>query len=410
MKPLLVLLIFVIFSLLSTSCTPPPVKDVETDISYGDYDNAVYKAWDYLKQHPDNKRCKELLKEAYWKAVKNHKEQIRLLESRIEIYEVTSTIIDLKKLISEYESFIEFYTKINTSNKKIKPLKDSLNLTRKKLEDAKLKDAEHFYQEAREREKTAKTKDDYKFAAQLYRKVLEIIPNYKDCNIRLQRTLKRAIKRMLILEFEDKSGKSGYGDIGTKIRDEIISSLLNDPDVSMLIEIAPYTETKIISEKAAIKIGKELGVHEILIGWITQINPPDPKTSTRTEQFKTVIYEQPQQPNLQAQQPYVQPQQKTVSAIFTIYEKQAKTTIDASYKIIDGETGRLIDNQTFIGTCSFYCQWAEYQGDEEAAKRSPWYYLLQQQKRADPSDAEEVEKARDSLINSIVHALKSHIH
>jgi hypothetical protein len=198
-----------------------------------------------------------------------------------------------------------------------------------------------------------------------------------------------------------------YGALSEMITDDIISNVMNNPSAREFLEIISRAElqqvlqeqqlglTGLVDEQTAAKLGKILGVHEIVTGQVTQIIYEPPRTTRRTERQKATITVKVGKDQYDSREVY---------ATVTFFKKWTKATIGGSYKIIDVNTAKLKRTQSFSGQASFTTEWATYSGDERALDRNA-KKLVKRFEEPAPVDEEMVNRAAKDLSNSLARTL-----
>ena len=192
---------------------------------------------------------------------------------------------------------------------------------------------------------------------------------------------------MAILTFENKSGKVPvYGALSETITDNIISNVLNDPVATEFLAIISRDRLEQImveqnlsytgrfDEQTVAGIGGVVGVHELVVGQITQIiyKTPNPKyrawdrqgtikVQTGTERYVDENGNTKTRPKYSSQK---------VSARVTYTQVESSVTIIGSYKILDVKTAEFKKADNFTAKHEFNAEWATFTGDPEALIRS----------------------------------------
>ena len=204
---------------------------------------------------------------------------------------------------------------------------------------------------------------------------------------RYEQARSAGVKRMAILTFEDKTGKgSKYGALPDTITDNIISSVLNDPSATEFLTIVSRDQLNQImaeqnlsytgrfDEKTVAGIGEVAGVHELVVGQITQIiyTPPRPKQKnwnrqatlrqkTGTEQYVD------KNGKVKTRNKY---SDVRVSANVVHHQVESSVTIIGSYKILNVETAAFKKADNFNTKHEFKAEWGRFSGNKAALTRS----------------------------------------
>ena len=410
MKNLLFLSSLLIFTVLSLiGCAGKHGKLMESALaSYrmNDYDTALREAVMALKHKPDYKEAQNFAPTFFDAAVENRQDRIRALTS-------SSRRFKWDGIVAEYEALIE----INSLVRSLPPLRHEKTLQRITFNT---KDYTHQLNEA-----LTKAAETQKRAAKEFKQADTFVPGYKDARTWYQQTRSAGIKRIAILTFEDKSGKRhAYGAVAETITDNIISSILNDPVATEFLTIVcrdqleevlaeqDLHQTRWLDRKTTASIGNVLGVHEIVVGQITQIiyTPPQIKETgfERQVQVKKRI----------GTETYVDKNGKTkrrrkysevrLSAKFIHYELHASVSIIGSYKILDAQTAELKEADNFTTTHEFKAEWGRFTGDQGALNRKDRALVSRDEARP-PVEEVMVLEAANELSNTLAEALKVYV-
>lgn len=254
--------------------------------------------------------------------------------------------------------------------------------------------------------------DTKKKAAKAFKTAQEFVPGYKDSSVMYEKARKAGIKRIAIIPFEDKSGKGGYGAIADAIVDETVSNVMGDPSATEFLEIVSRDQleqvmreqklglTGFFDDKTATKLGKLLGVQEIVTGKITQI------TASRAKDIRRNI-PQNQQACVREDSKGRCVQQGQISAMVTIYTRKAGAIITGSYSVIDVKTAATKQRKSADGKYAFNAEWATYSGDQNALSGEPMRLTSISETNA-PEEEEMVNLARKDLVEKLSQSLKDY--
>lgn len=376
-----------------------------------DYDRAVFTCAEALRLNPEYGKAQKLIKDAFRAAVKWHQAKIKELKA-------SSAKFRWDDIVAEYEALTKLNRTVETlPTLKVKTTGEVIRFEirdySQNLMEAKTNAAEIHYQEGLvllQKEGI----DFQKQAAKEFKAALCFVPGYKDASERYEKCRREAIKRMaiIIIPFEDKSGKEGkYGAISEMITDEIIASVVEDSAAAEFSELVSREELEgvlrehelqisgLVDEQTAVEVGKLLGVHEILLGRITQIAYTAPITTIKRFERKTEIV---------AAESKEATVYETVSAKVKVYTRTSKASILGSYKIMEIKTGNLKKSAFFEGIADYQYQWATYDGDDRALK-SEDNELVKKGRQLPPSEEELIRQAARNLSISITRDLKVYL-
>ena len=419
-------LLTVIFALLClTGCAGKHGKLMEsaqTNYRVNDYEAALRDAVMALKHKPDYEKAQNFAPTFFNAAVEVRQNKIKTLEA-------TSDKFRWDGIVAEYKGLIE----INTLVKNLPPLihkktkqritietRDYSTQLRKASENA----AEAHYQKGIRIANESGDVETQKQAAKKFKVVEEFVPGYKDVRTRYEQSKNAGVKRMAILTFEDKSGKArDYGALLETITDNIISNVLDDPAATEFLAIISRDRLEQImveqnlsytgrfDEQTVASIGGVVGVHELVVGQITQIiyKAPNPKhriwDRQRTIKVKTGTERYvDENGNTKTRSKY---SNQKVSARVTHTQVESSVTIIGSYKILDVKTGELKEAPNFTTKHEFAAEWAGYTGDENALKGSDRALTSLEQQDA-PLKEEMVLEAANQFASKLAEELKAY--
>ena len=386
------------------------------------YEAALRDAVMALKHKPDYDKAQNFAPTFFNAAVEARQNKIKALES-------SSDRFRWDGIVAEYKGLIE----VNTLVKNLPPLihkKTKQRITFETqdystpLRQASDSAAEAHYQEGLRIADSGGDVETQKRAAKEFKRVEEFVPGYKDVRIRYEQSRNAGVKRMAVLTFEDKSGETrAYGALNETITDNIISNVLNDSTATEFLAIISRDQLEhIMSEQdlsftgrfdtqTVANIGGVAGVHELVIGQITQII----YTPARSKQ--TVWNRQSTIRKKTGTERYVDNKGNTktrakysnvrVSARVTVTQVESSVSIIGSYEILDVETAELKKADNFTIKHEFNAEWARFTGDEEALNRSDQALASRPEEHA-PVEDEMVLEAANQLASELAETLKAY--
>jgi len=198
-------------------------------------------------------------------------------------------------------------------------------------------------------------------AAVSYREATQYSPAYKDASDRYSKCREKALVKVAVMPFEDKSGKS-YGALGDLLTEQLISvAMASNPEfiqfvtrdfVQQLLQEQNAGQSGSIDPASAPKLGKIAGVHSFVFGKILTIIESYP--SQTDENGTNSVTEKTKQGDLVHQCSYA------------LHRREGKVTVQASIQIIDVATGAIKAGEKTEDTEADGATWVTFQGDEVA--------------------------------------------
>ena len=414
-----------IVSLCLTGCAGKAGKLMESaQASYrvNDYEAALRDTVMALKHNPDYDKAQNFAPTFFNAAVEARQRKIKTLES-------SSDKFRWDGLVAEYKGLIE----INTLVKSLPPLvhkKTKQRITFETrdystpLRQASEQAAETHYQEGISLAGSGSDAETQKRAAKEFKVAREFVPGYKDAATRYEQAKSAGMKRMAILTFEDRSGGARrYGGLLETITDDIVTAVANNAEAAEFLEIISREELEhIMSEQnlsytgrfdssSVAGIGEVVGVHELLIGQITQIfyTPPKPKSEVhvRKDTKREVIGEEKYVDKNGKERTRNKYRTVNISARIAHYKVSSSARIVGAYRIIDVKTGKVKSPQKFDTTHEFKAEWAKITGDGKALKYSDKYFydLTKVEEQDAPIEDVMVLEAANKLSDELAKAL-----
>lgn len=428
----------------------------------GDYDNAVLQVAMSLKLKPDYDKSQQLIVDVFPRAVDEHLVKIKSAKS-------SSAKFKWDTVVAEYEALI----KINQAVKSLpvltaevtkQPIHFDIHDYTQDLVEPTNNAAEDHYQEGRRlfgkegmvnRDQAAKEfsaankyvpgykdattlaadgyyreglilakaddVDTQKKAAKSFKTAQEYVPGYKNSAALYEKARRSGVKRIAIIPFENKSGKGGYGAIADAIVDGTVSDVMNDSSATEFLEIVSRDQleqvmqeqrlglTGFIDEKTATKLGKILGVKEIVTGKITQITASRERTTPKRYRLKETVCVRDDGHGKCLRD-------AEVYADVTEYTRTAGATITGSYSVIDVKTAAIKKQTNMEGKYAFSTVWATYSGDENALGKPGFFRdskagvreLISKSEQNAPEEEEMVNRAREDFVAKLSQSFKNY--
>ena len=245
------------------------------------------------------------------------------------------------------------------------------------LQDIKENAASYYYDTANE----YMQKDDqesYKIAAQSFKKIRKYYTNYKNSEELYNHCRQKAMKRIAILQFENKSGSNEFGAIGEEVSDAIIAKMLKDKDLMEYIEIVnrdqinqiineqKFSQSGMIEFGQNVDLGKILGVQELITGKVSRVQVSASNKVKKNENFKkrvTVDYKYYTDENGKEKKQAIK---KDVNAKVKILKISRTANISVSTSIIDVQSAKILFSNSVNEEYKYEYEWATFTGDKRA--------------------------------------------
>lgn len=400
------------------------MKSAQLHYQSNDYEAALNDAVAALKLKPDYDKAQDFVVTFFNGAV-----EVR--ENKINSLEATPSKFKYDGIVAEYKGLIE----INNLVKNLPPTALVHKKTKQRLvfnikdytlqlNAASEKAAEVHYQEGILIAASGNDVDTQKMAAKEFKKAGEYVLGYKDSSIRYEESRRAGVKKMAILPFEDKSGKAHlYGALSETITDLIIDSVINDPSAREFLDLVSRDQlervmeeqhlglTGLVDAQTAASLGQVLGVHEIVVGKITDILHVGARTRTKQiPQSGTIRVASGTETytdssgKVRTRTKYVD---KKVSATVTHHMRESSASITGSYQILDAQTAVIKTSGRFSEKSEFKAEWGTHTGDKAALDRT-YTALCNVEEQFAPTDDEMVRELAEKLSNQLAEHFKAY--
>jgi len=389
----------------------------------GDFEAALQTNAQSLQLKPGYQKAQELLKEVYPKALKRRQDNVARLRA-------ANDDLMWDKLVPEYEALIKIQTTLAELPRLVHPktgevfMYDPLDYN-PQLKESRNNAAEYHYQKGLTLARQSDDPDIQKESAKEFKIALSFVAGYKDSLARYEQSRKKAVKRIAILAFEDKTGsKNRFGGIPDMLVDNIVSSLLKDKASSEFLEIISRAQidavlqeqqlsaSGLVDESSSAKIGQLLGAHEILSGKILQIDfQPTRTTSVQLKESATIEIEQGEaevDPQTEEETAPVKIKQD-VQCLYSKFTKTAAARITASYTIVDVSSGKIKIQDSYTGAFEWSDTWAKKDSGDDRALTPATKALIAKAEPFPPSESQMVNSALIDLSNKFVNQIKSYV-
>ena len=405
------------FCLLAVSCAyfsahGRAFKRAESYNKYGKYEQAVYAAVDALRLKPEYIEVELILDDAFPKAIKKHHHKIiRLKEKQPDFY--WDKIVDELRILQDLRITIE---DLNHPKTDIWLTKANIRNYNTEIEVAKSNAAEDHYKIAIQL-KSKTDRESQKQAAEQFQLAQSFIENYKDSQ-KLYLICKDAgTTRIAILPFTNKSGKKQFGAIGENISNAIRSALINDfaimefiqiidrQQIEKIIEEQKLSQSGLIDSQTSLKIGKLLGVHQIISGEVTFLTASNPQHVKNKQRYSKEVVIDTEKYTDEEGKSKTRNVYGDVIALATSHNMSASSQIQASYQVINAETAQVLNSELVGANRQFEYRWVTFNGDQRALPNDVKRLSKKPQKSA-PSKEQLVLDAINNLNEKIIRKIK----
>jgi TolB-like protein len=407
------------------------LKQAQNAAKARQWDVAVHQSTNSLYQKSaKNWKAQDVLELAFPRFVSDYEERIARLQASSATFRDERTVRERREIINLYETLIRYsndvaklppaalQAKNRTLRFEFKDYYEELASAQSKLESGVEDAAEAHYREGIRLAAMGGIKNS-RDAARQFKSAMSYVANYKDAAQRYETARKAGTTRVAVIPFENLSGQNQYGAVGIMITDKIVSSLFRDQRAMEFMEIVDRDQLELVmreqklaisgavDDNSLVAVGKILGVTEIITGRITQIvSDRDRVTSENIPVKRNIQVQVGTQKNAEGKDVPVMGDRE-VNATVTSFMKTASARMSGSYKIIDVETSKLIETQTFTETYQFNHQWGTFRGDERALDNQ--MRRLVNVSEANPlSDGERVNELGTKLANNLANTIRNY--
>lgn len=366
----------------------------------GEYNKAVLNAAMALKtadkkSHFSN--AQERLNETYQPALDGSLNRIEKLKQATATFEGDHTVSSFAELIRIYTTIGDTQDVLaSIPRKSFNPAKrkdtgfsyepvdfsKELAATKIKFEESKKDAAAMHYAKGRELE-NSEEKVELKKAAKHFKWANQYSPDYRDAMKRYNGIKIVATTRMGVNKF-DMSVSSRYGDVAARLTDELLSSLtsraktleffevIDRDQLDKVIKEQKLSLSGLMDETTTAEIGELKGVDVILVGNVTE-NIVDRQESGPSEKSytKNVVLRKEKYKDEDGKEK-TREIKGDVKATAKIYTKTAEATVGCTFKVVDVQTGEVLESGSTIGTDKWTFRWiGSFEGDKRALPVMP---------------------------------------
>ncbi len=212
----------------------------------------------------------------------------------------------------------------------------------------------------------------WKEAAKEFKITQTFAANYQDSAARYAQNREKAMQKVVVLSFDDPAGDAAPG-IGEGITSGIANAVRRSTDMQEFMKLVTTEEFQLEAQKMGLQVpsnldaasaaalGKQVGVHAIVVGDVTSVITTYPSDITQSFSRSGTITK------------YVTHADGTVTsyevpvyASVTYFERAAEATVSANFRIVDVATASIVKDGQYTGRQVEAFKWARYSGDEAA--------------------------------------------
>jgi tetratricopeptide (TPR) repeat protein len=219
-------------------------------------------------------------------------------------------------------------------------------------------------------------------------------PGYKDAAQRAKQAYEKALQRVAILPFRNRTPYAGQ--YGYLLTEEVIGKcinanlkfavFINRANLDQIFEEYKLSQSGAVDERRAVEIGKLEGIHSFVAGALTEIT-----VQTESPSFIEKTHDKVYTVKDSAGKSI----EKTDKIYYREYSTKRTVQVFASFQIVDVETGRYLSGETLSESSEDKVQWVRYQGS---------IYDLPKDKQK-LLDASGEPKAAEIMINELVRRM-----
>ena len=375
---------------------------VKAHINKGYINQAIYAAASGLRTS-DNKRMNikfhEILNDHYQLTLTNNLEEIVRLKANTKDFKNDRTINDLAKIVNIYNIMDKYndvlkmlpkdkFLPIKKKDKGLKigdfqNFKNELGEAKVAFEEGVKMAAKWHYENANEFLAIAKkngNKDYGKNACLRYRYAVSYIPNYKDCNQKIDESIEYGTTKLAVLDFENRS--DDFPSIDNELMEAIRAEIKNNKEK---FEFFKIVDKNLVRDYDLALKGT------ITDGAVNKSQGTDKKEHTKSIKVGTEEY------TTKAGKKATRDKMESVTATAALEHKSQKATLKANVLIEDAKKV-VRDEKEIIGTDNWSTTWVT--GVTGNKKALPNTYLYEE--KSNPSKDKSIKKASISVAKETI--------
>ncbi len=390
-----------LFSLLIwQSAIAGPDGDAKKAYERGDFESAVRILVEKLRKKPDHQDNITMMETSLPFALKKLQGRAETAEAMSNWDEANAAYVYLQKFCETVSNTPPVIREVKKDGKKVKePTVFEVPNVTPKIAETRDKAITTHYQKGLDYEQS----QAWKSAAVEFRLVRGYDPSYQDAATRYTDCRKKAMIRICVMPFENVSGKTEFGDLGTQLTDQIRSKAMNSqPEflefvdrayLNQLLAEQGIQQSTVVDENTATTLGKKVGVQAFIFGKVLSVVPNFPADIVKHGSNSVQVYKDKQTITLQAQ--------------YDIHQREASVAVGASFQAIEVEKGTVLASETVSEDAKFLCKWVLYSGSQEAIPSEVLKDQTDGGEKAAPSREVLVQDAMNKLSGRLASALAS---
>lgn len=370
-------------------------RESKAQIKRSQYARATLNAAMALKKAEKKSQisnAQERLNSSYEQALENDLNRIEILKKATSSFDGDQTVTNFAEMIRIYKTIGDIQQVLagiprksfNAAKRKdtgfsYEPVdfSNDLESTKVKFEESKKEAAAMHYAQGRALE-NSEGKEDLKNSAKHFRWANQYSPNYRDATERYNEIKVVATTRMGVNKF-DMSVSSKYGDVAARLTDELLNSIsakaktleffevIDRDQLDRVIKEQKLSLSGLMDETTTAEIGELKGVDVILVGNITESIVDRQKSGPTEKSYtKNVVLRKEKYKDEDGKEK-TREIKGDVKATAKIITKTAEATVGCTYKVVDVQTGEVIESGSTIGTDTWTFRWIDsFTGDKRA--------------------------------------------
>lgn len=390
------------------------------------YEAALRSNAESLKLKPNYQKAQELLPQVYPLAVKTRLDNVNRIKKADSANKWDLLVPEYQALVSIYDTMAELPRLVHPKTK-IPFNYDPVDY-RPQLQESKMGAAEYHYQLGLTKSRQSDDPDVQKEASKEFKLAMDFVENYKDAAERYAQARKKAVKRLAIVPFENKTkDRERFGAIADILVDNVIRTLVQDKSTAEYLEIINRSNVQsvideqklavsgMVDEASSVRLGQLLGAHEILTGKILQVDVvPSRITSVELKESANVEIQQgdPEYEPENEDEEEDTPKKKATKNVQCLYDKFTKTAsarIMASFTITDVSSGTVKVQDTCVGSFEFTDTWARKKSGDDRALTPATKALISKADPLPPSEKQMVSDALEQLSQQFINKIKGYV-